>query len=89
MSVTMEQHDINSETKGAHVIHRRKTVRLSTAQLVVRRGLTLFAAVALLAVGAGVHVLVPLPQPHSVEANFTMDWINTTAAPDQFLSTVG
>lgn len=88
ISVTRGQPDIYSETKDGHVIQRRKSVRLSTAQLVIRRGLALFAAVALLAVGAGVHILVPLPKTHSAEANFTMDWINTTAAPDHFLFTV-
>lgn len=43
----------------------------------------MFAAVALLAVGAGVHFLVPLP-----ETNSTVDSINTTYTPDQIFSTM-
>ncbi|XP_040902145.1 multidrug and toxin extrusion protein 1-like [Toxotes jaculatrix] len=62
--------------------------RLSTTQLILRRGLTLFAALALLAVGASVHFLVPLPETLPSEANFTMDWINITYTPDQLFSTV-
>uniref|UniRef100_A0A3Q3ARV4 Multidrug and toxin extrusion protein n=1 Tax=Kryptolebias marmoratus TaxID=37003 RepID=A0A3Q3ARV4_KRYMA len=77
-SVKTEQEDVDSETKGGHAIQQQKTVHLSTTQLIIRRGLTMFAAVALLAVGAGVHFLVPLPETHSVKANFTLDWINTT-----------
>ncbi|XP_039987316.1 multidrug and toxin extrusion protein 1-like [Xiphias gladius] len=70
---------VRAEVKGG---------RLSTTQLVLRRGLTMFAAVSLLAVGASVHFLVPLPETLPSEANFTMDWINTTYTPDQIFSTV-
>lgn len=48
----------------------------------------MFAAVALLAVGASVHLLVPLPETLPSEANFTLDWINTTYTPDQIFTTV-
>uniref|UniRef100_A0A3B4UCW3 Multidrug and toxin extrusion protein n=1 Tax=Seriola dumerili TaxID=41447 RepID=A0A3B4UCW3_SERDU len=57
--------------------------RLSTTQLILRRGITMFATVALLAVGTSVHFLVPLPEILSSE-----DWINTTYTPDQIFSTV-
>lgn len=80
--------DKDGEMKALRRIQQQKTLRrLSTTQLLVRRGLTVFAAMALLAVGAGVHILVPLPEAHSVKANFTADWINATVAPHQFLST--
>uniref|UniRef100_A0A8C2XFF3 Multidrug and toxin extrusion protein n=1 Tax=Cyclopterus lumpus TaxID=8103 RepID=A0A8C2XFF3_CYCLU len=77
MSVGPECHDGNTETQGGHVV-QQKGGRLSTTQLILRRGLIVFAAVALLAVGATVHFLVPLPETRSSEANFTLDWINTT-----------
>ncbi|XP_068441204.1 multidrug and toxin extrusion protein 1-like [Clinocottus analis] len=67
------------ETKGGHVV-QQTGVRLSTTQLILRRGLIVFAAVALLAAGATVHFLVPLPETRPSEANFTLDWINTTYA---------
>ncbi|KAM6931549.1 multidrug and toxin extrusion protein 1-like [Lycodopsis pacificus] len=86
MSVGTECHDGNPETQDGHVV-QLKGVRLSTTQLILRRGLTVFAAVALLAVGATVHFLVPLPETRPSEANFTLDWINTTYTPDQILST--
>uniref|UniRef100_A0A3B4XEF4 Multidrug and toxin extrusion protein n=1 Tax=Seriola lalandi dorsalis TaxID=1841481 RepID=A0A3B4XEF4_SERLL len=57
-------------------------------QLILRRGLTMFLAVGLLAVGASVHFLAPFPQTFSSEANFTKAWINSTYTPDQILSTV-
>ncbi|XP_068584525.1 multidrug and toxin extrusion protein 1-like [Cebidichthys violaceus] len=85
MSVSTECHDGDTETQDGHV--QLKGVHLSTTQLVLRRGLTVFAAVALLAVGATVHFLVPLPESRPSEANFTLDWINTTYTPDQVFST--
>ncbi|XP_039987314.1 multidrug and toxin extrusion protein 1-like [Xiphias gladius] len=88
MSVRIEAHDGITETQGGHVVQQVKGGRLSTTQLVLRRGLTMFAAVSLLAVGASVHFLVPLPETLPSEANFTMDWINTTYTPDQIFSTV-
>ncbi|XP_059187819.1 multidrug and toxin extrusion protein 1-like [Centropristis striata] len=87
MSVSTECHVWNTETQGGHVLDQLKAVHLSTSQLVLRRGLAMFAAVALLAVGTCVHFLVPLPNLPS-EANFTLDWINTTYTPDQTVSTV-
>ncbi|XP_068440276.1 multidrug and toxin extrusion protein 1-like [Clinocottus analis] len=71
----------DENTKGGHVV-QQTGVRLSTTQLILRRGLVVFAAVALLAAGATVHFLVPLPETRPSEANFTLDWINTTYAPD-------
>uniref|UniRef100_A0A8C9YWJ9 Multidrug and toxin extrusion protein n=1 Tax=Sander lucioperca TaxID=283035 RepID=A0A8C9YWJ9_SANLU len=80
-----ERHDGKMETQWGHVVQQLKGCRLSTTQLILRRGLTMFAAVALLAVGASVHLLVPLPETLPSEANFTLDWINTTYTPDQIL----
>jgi len=77
MSVGPGHHDGNAATQGG---------RLSTTQLILRRGLVVFAAVALLAVGATVHFLLPLPQTQSSEANFTLGWINMTHT-HQILST--
>ncbi|XP_053729289.1 multidrug and toxin extrusion protein 1-like isoform X2 [Synchiropus splendidus] len=58
---------------------------LSSAQLFLRRGLTMFVAVSLLLIGASVHILVPVPSV----TNGTTDWsvtVNTslqgTALPD-------
>ncbi|KAK9521053.1 hypothetical protein VZT92_020892 [Zoarces viviparus] len=86
ISVGTECHDGDTETQDGHVV-QLKGVRLSTTQLILRRGLTVFAAAALLAVGATVHFLVPLPETRPSEANFTSDWINTTYTPDQMFST--
>ena len=88
MSVSTARHDGDTETQRGHMIQQANASHLSITQLILRRGLTLFVAVALLAVGAGVHILVPLPEIRTSEANFTMDWINTTYTPDQILSTV-
>ncbi|KAM8903169.1 multidrug and toxin extrusion protein 1-like [Spinachia spinachia] len=77
-SMGTECHDGDTDTQRGQVV-QVKGGRLSTAQLVLRRGLILFAAVGLLAVGATVHFLVPRPQ-----SNFTLDLINTT---HQILST--
>ncbi|KAM9359558.1 multidrug and toxin extrusion protein 1-like [Symphorus nematophorus] len=86
--VSTEDHDENTETQGGHVAQELKGGRLSTTQLILRRGLTMFAAVALLAAGACVHFLVPSPETVSSEANSTLNWINTTDTPDQIFSTV-
>ncbi|XP_075330709.1 multidrug and toxin extrusion protein 1-like [Odontesthes bonariensis] len=88
MSVCAELPDGNTETQGGLGVQQLKVRHLSTTQLILRRGVTMFTAVALLAVGTTVHFLVPLPQTQSVNSNFTMDWINTTYAPDQFFPTV-
>ncbi|KAL7399997.1 hypothetical protein ABVT39_005116 [Epinephelus coioides] len=82
-----ECHDGNRETQDGHAVQHVKGGRLSMTQLIIRRGLTMFAAVALLTVGASVHFLVPLPQTLPSETNFTSDWINMTYMPDQMLST--
>ncbi|KAM7399140.1 hypothetical protein PAMP_018429 [Pampus punctatissimus] len=88
MFVSTECHDGDTETQCGHVVQQVNAGRLSITQLILRRGLTMFAAVALLAVGVCVHFLVPLPETLSLEANSTMDgWINTTYIPDQIFST--
>ena len=86
-SVRTEDHDANTGTGGEHVVQQVKGGGLSTTQLVLRRGLTMFAAVGFLAVGACVHFLVPLPQTLPSGANVTLDWINITSTPDQIFST--
>ncbi|XP_041796805.1 multidrug and toxin extrusion protein 1-like [Chelmon rostratus] len=88
MSVSTEDNDGNPDSQGAHVVQQQAGGRLSTTQLILRRGLAMFAAVALLAVGVSVHFLVPLPETLRSEANLTSDWINTTYTPDQIFSTV-
>ncbi|XP_076591305.1 multidrug and toxin extrusion protein 1-like [Chaetodon auriga] len=88
MSVSAEDHNGSAEMQGAYVVQQRTGGRLSTTQLILRRGLTMFAAVALLAVGVSVHFLVPLPETLQSEVNITSDWINTTYTPDQIFSTV-
>uniref|UniRef100_A0A4W5PYN1 Multidrug and toxin extrusion protein n=1 Tax=Hucho hucho TaxID=62062 RepID=A0A4W5PYN1_9TELE len=49
---------------------------LSTTQLVLRRGLTVLAAIVILVVGTSVHLLLPLPI--SSWSNLSADWSNTT-----------
>ncbi|XP_072518700.1 multidrug and toxin extrusion protein 1 [Salminus brasiliensis] len=52
---------------------------LSVPQLVLRRGLTLLAAVLILAVGIVVHLTCPIPEPSlQIKSNLTMDWGNYT-----------
>uniref|UniRef100_UPI0037E78BB0 multidrug and toxin extrusion protein 1-like n=1 Tax=Semicossyphus pulcher TaxID=241346 RepID=UPI0037E78BB0 len=86
--LSTEDHNGNTGTQIGHAVQQLKGGRLSTTQLVIRRGLTMFAAVALLAVGASVHFLVPLPETPRPEGNSTLDWINTTFTPDHMFSTV-
>ncbi len=81
-------HDGNTEKQDGHVGQQLKGGHLSITQLILRRGLTMFSALALLAVGAIVHFLVPLPETPLSEANVTMNMINTTYSPDQILTTV-
>ncbi|XP_040902406.1 multidrug and toxin extrusion protein 1-like [Toxotes jaculatrix] len=88
MSVRTECRDGMVEAQGGHGVQQVRGGHLSLTQLMLRRGLIMFAALALLAVGASVHFLVPLPETLPSEANFTMDWINTTYTPDQIFSTV-
>lgn len=83
MPVRAECHDGNTDTQGGHVLQQATGGRLSLTQLILRRGLTMFAAVALLVVGVCVHSFVPLPESLS-----SKDWINTTYSPDQIFSTV-
>uniref|UniRef100_A0A667YXD1 Multidrug and toxin extrusion protein n=1 Tax=Myripristis murdjan TaxID=586833 RepID=A0A667YXD1_9TELE len=83
ISVSTESKDGNAETQSGAEPRRR---RLSPAQLILRRGLTLIVLLALLAVGISVHSLVPLPESRFSEGNLT-DWINTTQPTDQIQST--
>lgn len=74
--------------QSGRVVQQLKGGHLSTTQLILRRGLTMFAAVSLLAVGLSVHFLMSWPQMLFSQANFTLDRINTTYTPDQIFSTV-
>ncbi|XP_026154458.1 multidrug and toxin extrusion protein 1 isoform X2 [Mastacembelus armatus] len=87
MSGSTELPSKTSETPHGRVVPQLKSGHLSTTQLILRRGLTIFVAVALLAVGTSVHFLVPLPEILPSDTNFAMDWINTTFTPDQIFST--
>ncbi|KAI4815422.1 hypothetical protein KUCAC02_005567, partial [Chaenocephalus aceratus] len=87
VSVSSGCHDGNTETERGHVVQQLKGGRLSATQLILRRGPVMFAAVSLLAVGASVHFLVPLPDMLHSEVNFTLDWTNTTYTPDEMFST--
>ncbi|KAM4742309.1 multidrug and toxin extrusion protein 1-like [Anableps anableps] len=89
ISVSTEDQDGNTERQGSYEVQHLKDSHLSTTQLIIRRGLAMFAAVALLAMGAAVHFLVPLPEIRSAEGNHTAtDWINATYTPDPIFSTV-
>ncbi|MEQ2171903.1 hypothetical protein GOODEAATRI_015358 [Goodea atripinnis] len=88
-SVSTGCQDGTTASQGDHEVQQLKDTHLSTTQLVIRRGLTMFAAVALLAVGAAVHFLVPLPEVQFAEVNHTAtDWINATYTPDTNFSTM-
>lgn len=79
MPVGTEEHDGNKATK-------LRADYLSNTQLVLRRGLTAFVAVGLLALGVCMHVLVPLPEIVPLMANSTLD-NTTTYADDQTFPT--
>uniref|UniRef100_A0A3B3XRY2 Multidrug and toxin extrusion protein n=1 Tax=Poecilia mexicana TaxID=48701 RepID=A0A3B3XRY2_9TELE len=86
--VGTEDQDGHAERPGGREVSRTDG-HLSTTQLIVRRGLAVLAAVALLAVGAVVHFLVPLPEFRSAEGNRTAAGrINATHPPDPIFSTV-
>ncbi|XP_011481009.1 multidrug and toxin extrusion protein 1 [Oryzias latipes] len=78
LPVGTDCHNGNTETDGEHEVQQQKGKHLSASQLILRRGLTAFAALALLAVGLSVHFLVALPKDISSKRNRTMDWFNTT-----------
>ncbi|XP_071770729.2 multidrug and toxin extrusion protein 1 [Centroberyx gerrardi] len=88
ISLSTDSQDGNTGAESGHVVQQSERGHLSTTQLILRRGLAAFAAVALLAVGTSVHILVPLPEILPSEGNLTMGWINTTHPPDQIQSTL-
>uniref|UniRef100_A0A3P9NZ44 Multidrug and toxin extrusion protein n=1 Tax=Poecilia reticulata TaxID=8081 RepID=A0A3P9NZ44_POERE len=67
-----------NSTRIEEEVRLQKSSRLSTTQLIIRRGLTMVTALAFLAVGTAVHFLVPLPETGT---NSTLDGINTTFTP--------
>ncbi|KAM9733981.1 multidrug and toxin extrusion protein 1-like isoform 1-T2 [Menidia menidia] len=88
VSVSTESHDGKTKMEGGLSARQLNGNHLSTTQLIVRRGLTVFTAAALLAVGATVHFLVPLPEILPPGSNYTADLINATYSPNQTLSSV-
>uniref|UniRef100_A0A3P9KI87 Multidrug and toxin extrusion protein n=1 Tax=Oryzias latipes TaxID=8090 RepID=A0A3P9KI87_ORYLA len=86
--VTTENNDGKLEEPERHVVLKQRRDNLSTSQLILRRGITVIAALGLLSVGIIVHFLVPLPETQFAKANTTEGWINTTYAPSQYFSTV-
>uniref|UniRef100_A0A8C8HX31 Multidrug and toxin extrusion protein n=1 Tax=Oncorhynchus tshawytscha TaxID=74940 RepID=A0A8C8HX31_ONCTS len=79
MSVSTEgQEDLRGSNGTPEVQKEDGSPRalLSTTQLVLRRGLTVLAAIVILAVGTSVHLLLPLPI--SSWSNLSVDWSNTT-----------
>ncbi|KAJ3591322.1 hypothetical protein NHX12_009268 [Muraenolepis orangiensis] len=79
----------------AHLVQLSELVqgprkRLSTHQLVLRRGFTAVTMVLLLAAGVSVYYMVPLPETAIIpsQGNLTTGWTNSTdATPDPVLST--
>ncbi|XP_054650234.1 multidrug and toxin extrusion protein 1-like [Dunckerocampus dactyliophorus] len=70
-------------SEGNTVTHHANAAHLSFSQLVFRRGLTLFAALALLAVGACLHYSIPLPETMRPQSNMsTTHWSNDTYTSD-------
>uniref|UniRef100_A0A8C1C175 Multidrug and toxin extrusion protein n=2 Tax=Cyprinus carpio TaxID=7962 RepID=A0A8C1C175_CYPCA len=70
--------NLNDQDEEPHV-EEKPAVLLSTAQLILRRGLTTLAALLMLAVGIAVHLTVPLPEvSFAVRANTTLDSNFTT-----------
>lgn len=81
--MSMNSNDQNEEPD----VEEKPAVLLSTAQLILRRGLTTLAALLILAVGIAVHLIVPLPEvSNGAGANFTLDSNFTTATPSQWVS---
>ncbi len=68
--MSMNSNDQNEEPD----VEEKPAVLLSSAQLILRRGLTTLAALLILAVGVAVHLIVPL----AVRANTTLDSNFTT-----------
>lgn len=74
----------NDQDEGPDVTHveEKPTALLSTAQLILRRGLTTLAALLILAVGIAIHLIVPLPEiSYGAGANSTLVSNFTTATP--------
>ncbi|XP_040007090.1 multidrug and toxin extrusion protein 1 isoform X2 [Xiphias gladius] len=52
---------------------------LSVTQLILRRGLTVFVSVLILAIGVALHIAFPAPEPSAESrANFTLNWANAS-----------
>lgn len=67
-------HTVVNEGPNVTQVEEKPSVLLSTAQLILRRGLITLAALLILAVGVAVHLIVPL----AVRANTTLDSNFTT-----------
>uniref|UniRef100_A0A8B9HMJ4 Multidrug and toxin extrusion protein n=1 Tax=Astyanax mexicanus TaxID=7994 RepID=A0A8B9HMJ4_ASTMX len=82
----------NSEASVIELTCNREQskVRLSTSQLIIRRGLTTLAAVLILATGTSLHLTLPLPEVSKVtEANDTLNLNSTLQYATPSLQTSG
>ncbi|XP_073673839.1 solute carrier family 47 member 4 [Garra rufa] len=75
-------HTAVQEGPNATHVEEKPAALLSTAQLILRRGLTTLCALLILALGIAVHLTVPLPEvSYGSGRNFTLDSNFTTATP--------
>ncbi|XP_062872663.1 solute carrier family 47 member 4 [Trichomycterus rosablanca] len=61
--------------------------KLSTCQIIIRRGLTALTAVLILCIGVTVHCIVPLPEVASITNNTLEENFITTVTPQTFFNT--
>uniref|UniRef100_A0AAY4AL17 Multidrug and toxin extrusion protein n=1 Tax=Denticeps clupeoides TaxID=299321 RepID=A0AAY4AL17_9TELE len=85
---TQEQAHLEKGKPGLPERTEGKGALLSISQLILRRGLTLLAAVVILAAGVAVHIIFPPPETplRPPLSNLTLDWANTTAIPTAILN---
>ncbi|XP_035998988.1 multidrug and toxin extrusion protein 1 isoform X1 [Fundulus heteroclitus] len=69
-SVTLNDAEKSKESSGT-----KAAEKLSTSQLIMRRGLTVLLLVLILITGVAFYIAVPVPEPQSV-ANVTLSWFN-------------
>nr|XP_057936414.1 multidrug and toxin extrusion protein 1-like [Doryrhamphus excisus] len=80
---------VNTECPDGNTVSqnvvKERTHHLPMTQLIIQRGITMLTALGLLAVGACVHLLVPLPESplFTHKANLTMEVVNSTNNPPQ------
>uniref|UniRef100_A0A3Q2UKS4 Solute carrier family 47 member 1 n=1 Tax=Fundulus heteroclitus TaxID=8078 RepID=A0A3Q2UKS4_FUNHE len=69
-SVTLNDAEKSKESSGT-----KAAEKLSTSQLIMRRGLTVLLLVLILITGVAFYIAVPVPEPQSA-ANVTLSWFN-------------